>query len=73
MILDSEQQRSALLEMFRSINFPGHALDQVYALKQAIVNASVAVQPEPSGAGVTRGGKLSPEALAETATGSGVS
>ena len=40
MILDTELQRSFLLEMFKQVSFPGQALDVAYAIKQAITSAA---------------------------------
>lgn len=45
MTLDNETQRQFLLEMMRQVSIPGAHLDTAYAVKQAIVNATV---PEPA-------------------------
>jgi hypothetical protein len=44
MILDNEQQRKFLLELFAQVNFPGAAIDIAYALKRAIQMAGVAAE-----------------------------
>lgn len=41
MILDTEQQRTIILTIIGQTNFPGQALDSIYALKQAVVGAKV--------------------------------
>lgn len=41
MILDSEGQREILLEILAKTQFMGSAVDEVFMLKQAIVNAEV--------------------------------
>jgi hypothetical protein len=45
MILDNEQQRTLILEMFAQVTFPGRHLDLAYAVKAAVVAASV-LSPE---------------------------
>jgi len=41
MILDTEQQRQFLLEMFKVVQIPGAAVDAAYQLKQAILQAQI--------------------------------
>ena len=41
MTLDTENQRTMLLQMIQASSVPGQALDDVYQLKQAIVNAEI--------------------------------
>lgn len=41
MILDTEEQRTILLELLAASNFPGKAIDLLYALQQAIKTAEV--------------------------------
>ncbi len=45
MILDNEQQRQFLLEMFKQVNFPGAVLDMAYATREAIRTAGSVLQP----------------------------
>lgn len=45
MILDNEEQRAVLLEMFDSIPIQGKFLDIAYRVKQSIVNAEIAKSP----------------------------
>lgn len=45
MILDTERQRTILLEIIKACQLPGAAIDEMYNLKQAIVSA---VLPLPS-------------------------
>lgn len=42
MTFDNEAQRKFLLEMFKGVNFPGAVLDDSYALKQAVLKATIA-------------------------------
>lgn len=49
MILDNEQQRTIILTIIGQTNFPGQALDTIYALKQAVQQAKV-VNIEAAGA-----------------------
>ena len=44
MVLDSEIQRQMLLQMIDASQLPGSALDAVFNLKLAIVNASLSEQ-----------------------------
>ena len=41
MILDSVEQKTLLLQIFNSVNFPASALEQIYELKKALENAEV--------------------------------
>lgn len=41
MTLDKETHRQFLLELFKQTNFPGHLIDLVYEVKQAIEKAEV--------------------------------
>lgn len=41
MILDSEKQKSMLLELINAATYPGIAIDDVYALKKAIQEAEI--------------------------------
>ena len=41
MILDHEDQRKFLLNMFNGVNFPGSVLDEAYLLKKAIERATI--------------------------------
>lgn len=41
MVLDNEQQRQFLLEMFKQVNFPGNILEVAYQIKQDILKAPV--------------------------------
>jgi hypothetical protein len=49
MILDNEQQRKFLLEMFTQVNFPGQFLELAYAVKQALQQAQIAPPAEDQG------------------------
>ena len=41
MVLDSEQQRNALLQLLKSSAFSGEQIEFVHALYQAIMNADI--------------------------------
>jgi CRISPR/Cas system CSM-associated protein Csm2 small subunit len=41
MILDSEEQRELLLQIFQVINVPMSQIEKFYALKKAIENAEI--------------------------------
>jgi hypothetical protein len=45
MVIDKEQHRVLLLEMFSQISFPGQHLEIACELKRAIVGASVVAEP----------------------------
>lgn len=50
MILDNEQQRQFLLEIFKQVNFPGQILDIAYAVKQALQQAQITEPTSAPGA-----------------------
>jgi len=41
MILDNEQQREDILRMIEHLTFNGKDVDEVYYLKQAVLNAGI--------------------------------
>jgi len=41
MILDTEEQRNVLLGVINTSTFVGQALDQLFWLKQAVLNATI--------------------------------
>ena len=41
MTLDNEKQRTQLLGIIKAITVSGEGIDEIYALKQAIINAEV--------------------------------
>ena len=45
MTLDSEDQRTFLLELFKQVNFPGVVLESAYTLKAAIQKADIEEAP----------------------------
>ena len=48
MTLDNEAQRTLLLGMFNTVNFPGNLIDEAYLLKHTIATAPViAPGPDP--------------------------
>lgn len=47
MILDSEQQRKLLLEIFRVANFPGEVLELAAETKKAIQQAKIEEPTQP--------------------------
>lgn len=48
MILDTERQRLVLLELLKSVQIPGAALDELFALKQSIKEAALGEEPVES-------------------------
>lgn len=62
MILDNEQQRKFLLEMFAQVQFPGTVLDVAYQLKREIQGAPL-MQSGPAPSDVQR--SVGPHNLAD--------
>lgn len=41
MILDNQQQKQFLLELFNQVQFPGNLLEFAYEVKQSLINSEV--------------------------------
>lgn len=46
MIIDKQEHKALLLEVFKQVQFPGHILDLAYEVKKAIESAEVKEQPK---------------------------
>lgn len=49
MILDSEQQKSIILQLIDSSTFTGKSLNEMYKFKEAVENANIAEEKTDEG------------------------